>query len=227
MKFSDDFSKAIATSKNTTLEIIDSNKNFNWNWYMLSINPNMTLDFVLNNWDKEWDWLLLSCNNNISWDSIKNNIDLPWHFKYMASSYKINFKIILENQKIFGNYSKFFSVNPSVKIEDINLSMSNNKYEWDWSILSKNFNINLNELDEECLSKIDFMKIGYNRFLTLEFLKKYMSMGKRFNFLDISTNSFEYDCNQFIKRGICLELNIIFKKKLCNDIIYIISDFLI
>ena len=77
---------------------------------------------------------------------------------------------------------------------------------------------------------MDFMKFGYNNYLTLDFIKKYMSeeeFGKKFNFEEICKNPFTYDRKMYVKNHINSELNVLFKKKLCYDAILIISDFMI
>jgi len=165
---------------------------------------------------------MLSCNNNISWDYIKNNPELPWDYQYMASSEKINMQIILDNQELFCNYSKYFSINPSLSAEKI---IENGEYQWDWSIISKNLSIDINKFNYDKLMKMDFSRFGYNKFLRLDFIER--QENNKFNFNEIIANSFEYDKRLYVRKCTNNELNKIFRKKICSGALLIITDFLI
>lgn len=66
-----------------TLEDIENNPSFPWNWFGVSKNPNLTLAFIKKHLDKDLCWMYITGNKSISIESIQENLDLPWFWKTM------------------------------------------------------------------------------------------------------------------------------------------------
>ena len=53
-----------------TLDCIEQNIDYPWDWSAISLNPNVTIEFVEKHLDKSWSWASLSKHPNMTLDII-------------------------------------------------------------------------------------------------------------------------------------------------------------
>jgi hypothetical protein len=210
-------------------------KKYNINIKKLSENINITEKTIENNKEYKWNIKGLCINDNISYKYLENIIknekieytenDLYYYQQNICkkSSYNIEYAIINEKYDI----SKF-SLNNSFKWEDIeNYSI----IDWNYSYLSKNKNIKLNNVLENINKGWDFGAIVRNPIFHISNIKKNRSLMRRKNeyFENPNFDLYEYinECPildyKEINRSIHHNEN--FSLKMLNDINNLYSDF--
>jgi hypothetical protein len=58
--------RGISKNPNITMDIIEQNKQYPWEYKYVSENPNLTFEFIQNNINVSWDWYKISKNPNNS-----------------------------------------------------------------------------------------------------------------------------------------------------------------
>jgi hypothetical protein len=61
-------------------------RDFTWNYELLSNNPNITFDIVRNNPEIPWNYYNFNANGDISWEDVRANPDFPWDFKRLLDN---------------------------------------------------------------------------------------------------------------------------------------------
>ena len=69
------------------VNLVQSNPNIKWEYYLLSQNTNITWDIVSSHPDKPWNYSFLSENPNITWDNgvnlIQSNPGKEWNYYFL------------------------------------------------------------------------------------------------------------------------------------------------
>lgn len=162
---------------------IEQNKNV-INWDELSLFGELSEELI-EKYNDKINWFLISTQHNLSENFIKKNID------------KLNLYNILSNQKLSENflddyYSLYLNnkkndnnILNELKILNLNLNISlfqnlslkfikKYKNTLIWECLSQNENINIDELTENFIDKIEWDIVASKRNLSLEYIKKYI-----------------------------------------------------
>lgn len=181
---------------NLTTNIINQHPEIEWSWYELSANPIIDINFVLENLEAPWDWSNLTKNIGITYKDITDNPTLPWSDHDLVSSIYIDEEIIISGK----NWDPVdYSANFNLTIESIktiskllNLDLAE---DWDWSLISSNPFITIEEILEieqlyPALSPILWLGYSSNPNLSEDQIKKYYNL---LNFKCISSNYFYKD----------------------------------
>jgi hypothetical protein len=131
------------------------------NWTFFSNNPNITISYILKNkTNTYWDWFKLSGHPNIDVDSIFENADLPWLFRGV-------------------------SANPTLKMRHV---MQNLDKDWDWSILSRNIEIDYSPIyfNEPSSIKWNYKELSANKSIHLDIVKE--QIDKKWDWHKLSKN---------------------------------------
>ena len=99
----------------------------------------------------------------------------------------------------------------------------NLNYDWNWTLLSRNQNLNPTKVSEIIKNKLQYNYLSLNKYIGINFIKN--NIDKDFNWKNISMHRFNYDRYNYIKHLILVELNVILYKKLCTDTILKILDY--
>ena len=98
--------KCFQALSNITWDIIQANKNDQWNYRQLAENPNITLDIVCANPYDPFNDYYLSANPNISLDIIQANPKRQWNYDHLSYNPNITFDIVRANANKQWNWTK-------------------------------------------------------------------------------------------------------------------------
>ena len=91
-------SRLISASEKISMEFIQNNPQYNWNWHMVSENPNLTIQFILANLDKPFCWETISQNNSITIDDVIKHPELSWNYYKLSKNRHLTMEFVLKNQ---------------------------------------------------------------------------------------------------------------------------------
>jgi hypothetical protein len=182
----------ISSSKAVTWDIITSNPNLPWDWFMVSQNPNITFEIVKENLDKPWVFSSLAKNKNVTFDDIRENTQFNWRDKgpifdvLLAENPNITWDIVEE----FPQYRWFpsFSYNESLKLSDVE---SNLDRDWSWMKISRRDDLTWDFVERNLSQPWWWNMISARSFITVEIVEKNWDLpGVDFNptFLDDNIN---------------------------------------
>jgi hypothetical protein len=136
----------------------------------LSKHPALTMDHVLEykkaSW--HWDWNSLSKHPNIKFHHIRDNPTLPWVFHLVSKHAPMEY--IEMNNRLPWDYEEI-SYNPNLTIGFVLGHLD--KY-WDWSRVSSNCGISLQDIIDNPELPWEYDFISCNDNLTLEFVVSHM-----------------------------------------------------
>jgi hypothetical protein len=95
----------VSKHKCITMDIIEENRKFPWDWNGIFINPNLTWDFIKKNIDKV-NWMNVSKHKCITIDIIDQNPELPWDWNNVSENPNLTWDFIQENNNKNWNVEK-------------------------------------------------------------------------------------------------------------------------
>ena len=54
------------------MEFIEAHPDYEWDWYLLSMNPNLTIKFIEEHPQYDWNWEYVSGNPNLTLELLKS-----------------------------------------------------------------------------------------------------------------------------------------------------------
>jgi len=172
-----------------TMEIVDENPDFDWNYSSLSSNPNLTILEIRKRGIDKFDWYFVSANPAIDMMDIENNSDLPWDFERVIANPNITLTFIenhpelkdfesvvsksLVNQKkyfelVSGEYLQDLWNTPKFTLEDISRDGVNYS-----QMMVASIDLIKKYCTEQEYCPHTLSAVLYNPNLTVEFLEKY------------------------------------------------------
>lgn len=127
------FKRAMSKSSNITMEFIDSNPDFGWDYDFVSENPNLTLDYVLLHYDLPWDWFKISKHKNVTLEMILENNGCYWYVEAILQNPNVTLNMI-QTHEYFTNLSwneqviRCVMKNKSMTMDDIEALMKHKNY---------------------------------------------------------------------------------------------------
>jgi len=132
----------ISMNPNFTIEFIENNPKYPWNWETLSRNPNLTMEFIEAHLEYNWDWERLTKNPNITFEFIKAHLEYNWNWRFLSR--KVTIDIIEDNIKCPWNWFEI-SKNPNITMEFIE---AHPMYHWIWPAVTSNPNLKMEFIEE-------------------------------------------------------------------------------
>jgi len=216
----------LSSHPSITWEIVQNNPDLPWDWLWLSANPNITWEIVQANTTMNWCWSTLSLIQNIEVEEI-NESD-KWCWQWLYTNHHIRWEKYDLN-KIDDESLKLIASNSSIGMDFIQSNLNSpNPRKWDLRRVSKNPNLTyeffknnggdvadiavevnrtwdwfwvsarLPLKDIKDHEKFDYNGASINPTLTLEFILEHPEVN--WDWLEISSNHFEYDENLFKKK---------------------------
>ena len=170
---------ALSKRKDLNLDIVYRFKNLNWNWHFVSCNKNITYEIYKKYENKiKWSYYFLTTN--------KNMFD-EWLIE-LLSEY-IN-RTQETDEEILDNKFNFYAINNSnISIQTIRYIHNINPLLLKWRVLSMNYNINEDMIENNLDLPWDWNYISMNPNISIQFINKYID---KINFNDLSLNDFGY-----------------------------------
>jgi hypothetical protein len=166
---------------NVTMEMIEKNPNYPWDWNSVTWNPNLTLEFIMKYPNKDWDCLNICYHERIIGDLIKlnaidgrslstiqfgkNKVNMSW---YVISKHKyITWKFILEHPNEPWDWNGI-SINPNITWNIINDNMN---YPWAWDYLSIHKDLTIEIIKKNLDKNLCWNLISSHKNITLEIIE--------------------------------------------------------
>ena len=153
-------SSGISQNPNITLDIIQENPKYPWDWWYISSNPNITWDIIQNNPDYPWEWDWISQNPNITWDIIQANCKKTWNWSWLSLNRNITWDIIQANPDRPWNW-RCISANPNITWDIIDAYPDK---PWKWDNISQNPNITWDIIQANPDKPWEKCNLFYNKF---------------------------------------------------------------
>ena len=138
----------LSRNKAITMDDIQNNSFVPWDYQSVSLNPNLTIAFILKNLHLNWNWDWISQNKAITMNDVQNNPKLPWNYRYLSRNINLTIDFILQN---LDNTNK------------LNIS-------WNWSKISQNKGIYLDDICNNPQLPWDYVALFYNPNIIMEYV---------------------------------------------------------
>lgn len=167
-------------SYNVKWNDIYNNKNFDWDWVYVSINPNITIQNIIDNINFPWQWKRVSCRPDITLDYVLENPDLRWYYENLKFPKNTDSQLFTDEKSIIKFLIKRYNDRNSIwydisKDPLITMSIVINypKLPWNYNGLSLNPSITWSDIRKYCYKHWNWNNISQNPSITFDIVLKY------------------------------------------------------
>ena len=124
----------ISRNPNLTMEFIEGNPEYNWDWYGVSYNPNLTMEFIEAHPEYNWNCNGVSYNPNVTMEFIEAHPEYNWNWCRVSRNPNLTMELIEAHPEYPWNW-RGVSKNPNLTMDFIEVHP---EYVWHWREVQKN-----------------------------------------------------------------------------------------